>query len=150
MYLLLIYSKSQQDDCSGQQEQAPPFCFKLSLLARVGRPASPYARQIKKCLLPSSFSIPFDIIKNKHSIIGTSIPFTKIIFLKWLPSSDLDSLFPFKSNAFLLVFPCFLPAAQSNWRSLQRKIAHRKMKKLRDVVLLITILQSCSYSPQGK
>ena len=97
-------------------------------------------RSIKNGLFPSSFSVPFDVIKNKHSVIGTSTPFAKIILLKWLPSSDLGSVFPCKSNVLLLVFLCLPPAAQSNGRSLQRKIAHRKKKKLGDVILVITTM----------
>lgn len=55
--LVLVSSKSQQEDSSGQQEQDQPFCFKLSLLAAVGRPVSPYARLQDKLKTVSSHPV---------------------------------------------------------------------------------------------
>lgn len=54
------------------------------------------------------------------------------------------------SKALVLSFLCFLPAAQRNCKLLQRKTAHRKMKKLSKVILLHIKLQRFSYSPQRK
>jgi len=71
-----------------------------------------YARLQDKLKPAFPHLVSFDFSET-YKIIDASILFIKIISLKCLHSSDLDSFFPFRPNTPTQFFLCFLPAAQT-------------------------------------